>query len=127
MSPTKALGAVLLLVACGSGTLTHAPFQYAAELSVAMSEAAPTIVQRWPDCALDGWTMVGVSEPFIPPRGALCGATPCTGRVRGHTDPHARQIRVWTHDPHLVQVIAWEGCNACRWEQTRVLRDGGCA
>ena len=113
----RALALALGLAACANGTPT-AP----------ASRALPAAVQaRWPGCSLAGWTLKGVAEPFTPPPGTWCGVTYCTGQVRGYTNTTARQIIVWVHDPHLRKVLEWEGCNACRWEQTGRLQDTGCA
>jgi hypothetical protein len=117
-----------LLAACGASSSTRATvFQYPAELSFAVSEVTPQIRARWPDCALDGWTLEAVPEPFTPPKWTWCGTTYCTGKVRGSANTTQKRIEVWAGDPHLTQVVAWELCNACRWEATRILADRGCA
>jgi hypothetical protein len=107
----------LCVVACSSGTPTSPP---RLELPVAVQA-------RWPGCTLAGWTLTGMAEPFTPPPGTWCGVTVCTGPVRGLTNTRTRQITVWQSDPHVAQVLAWEGCNACRWEITGQLMDRGCA
>lgn len=107
----------LLLAACGSGTPT----------GVSRLTLPAAVQARWPGCTLAGWTLTGMAEPFTPPPWTWCGVTYCTGPVRGLTNTRTRQIIVWQGDPHLEQVLAWEGCNACRWEATGVLKDGGCA
>ena len=109
--------ALCLLAACGASSSTRA---------TAMEIPGETQA-RWPGCTLDGWTLELVPEPFTPPAWTWCGVTYCTGPVRGYTNTTQQMIRVWSGDPAVAQVLAWEACNACRWEQTGQLQDTGCA
>jgi hypothetical protein len=111
------LGLACCLAACGGSTPTHA---------TALAVPEETLA-RWPGCTLDDWTLDLVPEPFTPPPWTWCGVTYCTGPVRGYTNTTQKRIRVWAGDPHAAEVLAWEACNACRWEATRELRDVGCA
>ena len=121
-----------LVLACGASAVTSSSarefqgLQVPPALAPQVDAARPAILARWPACTLDGWTLQGQATPFTPPAGTWCGSTACTGPVRGYTNPGHRRIVVWERDPALVAVLAWEGCNACRWETTGELRDVGC-
>jgi hypothetical protein len=96
----------------------------AAELVPLLNKAAPAIIARWPGWAPVGWTIEGWAGR-VPCAGAINGtATGC----RGTTETYGRRIRIsWTKGPaDVVQVAAWEICNAARWDQTGELLDVGC-
>jgi hypothetical protein len=118
------VGTALALACSASSATQSTAFAYPQTLNAAVFAATPQIQARYPDCTLQGWTLVGVPDRFTPPPWTRCGSTVCTGLVRGHTDYRTRSITVWTGDPSLVAVVAWEGCNACRGPGTG---DTGCA
>jgi hypothetical protein len=95
----------------------------AAELRALLDRAGPAVAAGWPGWTPARWTIEGW-QGRVPCSDALNGrADGC----RGTTETRARRIRVsWINGAaDVVQIAAWELCNAARWDQTGELRDVG--
>ena len=74
------------------------------------------------------WEIRYVHDPIRVSPETLCGRTTCHSqgitRVKGVTDPHTRTITIW--DQAEPEVLAWELCNAERFDRLGILEDRGC-
>jgi hypothetical protein len=89
-----------------------------ANMQERLNEAWIRVIQRYPQANLTSWVVeVAYADKIhTPPAPILVGDTIVQGPiwVRGYTSFNDRTIRVAGRTPDLVEVMAWEMCNAVR-------------